>query len=58
MFALASIIIVGIGFLFVPKLWDNLSINVVIPLLAVYFVSLVAGAFLMMRRFNSKIANI
>ena len=58
LFALASVIIVGFSFLVVPKLLDNLSLNLVMPIIVVYFISLMAGVFLMMKRFNSKIANI
>jgi hypothetical protein len=64
--ALSSIIIVGFSVLVVscsqmfggPVLLNNSSINILMPILAVYFVMLVAGVFLMMRMFNSKIAAI
>ena len=64
--ALSSIIIVGFSVLVVncsqmlggPVLLNNSSINILMPILAVYFVILVASVFLMMRMFNSKIAAI
>lgn len=58
LFALASIIITGFSFLITPKLLDNSSLNFVMPIIAVYFISLIAGVFLMIKRFNSRIASL